>query len=117
MAKANLGKQLMQLNRDALGTLTVTDLKNILDDLEPSERKEYVARVAAVWDILESVFDWGIGLQVDHAIRTTENWDQVLIARGGVNIGEVYKAYFKSLVDEHTQNIQPKEPFDPHQVL
>lgn len=117
MAKPTLGQQLTELNRSALGTLTVIDLKNHLDGLEPNERKEHVARIAAVWDILEAVFDWGIGLQVDHAIRTTENWDQVLIARGGINIGEVYKAYFKSLVDEHTENIKPKEEFDPHQVI
>lgn len=114
---SDIGAQLTALNREQIGLLTVSDLERLESGMTVSERREYVARVSAVFDVLQRELKGAIAIQIDQAIRNAETWEEVLICRGGVNMGEILLEHFGTLHAEHIDNIKQKEEFNPHDVI
>lgn len=104
--------ELTELNRTKLGLLSVGDLKETTDGMTENERKEYVSQVSIAYSLIKDEIETAIRLQVDHAIRSANSWEQVLIARGSINMGHVLLERFAALNTEHFDNIKPKETFD-----
>jgi hypothetical protein len=93
------------------------DLEEWDRGLDPAERKQYVSQVASMWELLEKELKMAVARQIDYAIRHAVTWEEVLICRGSVNMGEVLLEHFRMLNAEHIENIKPKEEFDPNQVM
>jgi hypothetical protein len=110
-------KELTLLNRHQLGLISVKDLIDIDSKITGNDRKGYVALVASVWSLLESEIRNAICEQVDYMARHSENWEQVLMGRGGINFGEVILERFRKLNNEHLENVKKPEEFDPFQPV
>jgi len=110
-------KNLTELNAHQLGLITLKDLKDPIDDLDQNERKQYVALVSSVHSLLKDELRHAIATQERHVGRTAQSWEQVLIGRGGINMGDVLLQRFDQLVNEHKENIKPEESFDKHDVI
>lgn len=110
-------EELTILNRSQLGLLSVKDLAEPTDGLTESERKEYVSQFSVLYPAIKKELENAVAQQIDFAIRSASSWEQVLIARGSINMGEILLERFRELNLEHMENIKPKEKFDPYQII
>lgn len=108
-------EMMMEKNRRSIGLLSVVDLEGLLRDMDPTERKQYVSQVAAMYELLDQELNRAILTQIDYLARHAIG-DEVLICRGGINFGEVLRSYWAELRAEHMENIKPKEEFDQHKI-
>ena len=108
---------LTELNNSQLGLISYKDLKDPIEDLTENERREYVALITSVFSILKKEIEHAIVMQGDLAIRLSESWEGVLIARGGINMGAVLMERFTALKSEHLSNIKPQDSFDKYDVV
>ena len=117
MPDRELAEMITEKNRRSIGLLSVIDLDAWMKDMDPTERKHYVSQVAALYELIEQELKAAIAKQIDYAIRHAVTFEEVLICRGSVNMGEVLLEHFASLRAEHINNIKPPEEFDPHQII
>lgn len=110
-------KKLVELNRKQFGLISVEDLDDLMEDLSENEKKQYVANIASIYDILEKEIKLAIAKQGNFIVRFAEDWEQTLLGRGGVSFGDVLLERFKNLKSQHVENIRPKEKFDKHDVI
>lgn len=113
-----IGKQISELNATQLGLLRHADFVDFDAAMEVSERKQYVSSISGLMEILRKELKWAEVQQLRHIGETAENWEQVLIGRGGINSLNVLLERWESMNTEHMVNIKPKDKagvdFDPH---
>ena len=115
MKEAN--ENLTELNREQLGLFPLGSVKDPMEDLKPTERRQYVAKVTGAYDLVKGEIDNLIALQVDHIARYAESWEKILIARGSINMGMLLLERFEQLKNEHLENTKPKEEFDEKEIF
>jgi len=117
----SIGKQITEQNAVQLGLLSQSDFVDLDAGMEVNERKQYVASISGVMDILRKELKWAETQQLIHIGGTAENWEQVLIARGTINAISVLLERWEAMNTEHQVNIKPKDipgkDFDPHNPI
>ena len=103
--------QVAKLTRYNLGAISVEDLMDIDNDPagDGEDRKQYVARIHGMMEILQREVRRAIALQIDFNSRWSENWDQTLFGRGGINSVEALLERWEKLSAEHLQNINDEK--------
>lgn len=112
-----IGKQITELNAAQLGLLKLSDFNDLDASMDEATRKQYVARVSEALEWLIPELKFMETCQLRHIGESSENWEQVLIARGTINAAAVLIERFTKMNAEHQTNIKPKEEFDPHNPI
>jgi hypothetical protein len=114
-------KQLIELNAQQLGLLRQSDFVEFDAAMEVNERKQYVSTISGILELLQRELRFAMAKQLEHIGQTAENWEQVLIGRGGINSLSVLLERFEKMNTEHQVNIKPKDipgkDFDPHSPI
>jgi hypothetical protein len=101
--------QAARLTRYNLGGISVEDLMDPQFDPAGSDkdsRREYVARIHGMIDMLRKEVKMAIGVHIDFNARYSENWEQNIFGRGGINGVEVMLERWEALDKEHLQNVE-----------
>lgn len=110
-------KNLTKLNANQLGLITVDDLKDPMVDLDENEKKEYVAMISTVYEILSREIKNAMAAQQEFIGSNAKSWEEVLIGRGGINMSHILYERITNLKAQHIENIKPKESFDKHEII
>lgn len=120
-----LSREDAKLARYNLGSISVEDLMEAesdpAGDPDSEARKEYVARIHGVLEILKKEYKHVTFQQLDFNSRWSENWEQVAFGRGGINLVSVLLERWEKLSVEHMENIKEsklkEEKFNKHKPI
>ena len=97
------------LQRHLLGSI---DLSDVDEEMNESERKEYVAAISAVFPRLEKDIKKFLYQQLMYSSNQAENWEQVIFGRGTFNGLSLLLEYWKTINQEQLEKSIPKQQFD-----
>ena len=101
------------LNRHQLGSLSLDDAR---DELEETKQKERNASIATSYKHIEISIKKLIIAQQEFMANQCENESQLLFGRGTTNGLSLVLEEMQSYKNQHEELSKPKEGFDKHEV-
>ena len=106
LTKEKQVKPEIELIRTNLGSINLRNIK-LLDEMSQDARKDYVARVASLYEpVILPALKKMIETQMEFSVKQSENWEQVIFARGAINGLSLFDEEMRQCVGEHLANVQ-----------
>jgi len=94
-------------------------INKIKVETKPMKRKEFLESAHNIFrePAFQEVLNDLVERQIEHSIRMTKNWEQVMFDRATLNGFDLVKEEFGMLEGEFQNTIKPAEQFNKHDIL
>ena len=105
----------LELLRHELGSIDLSDIQD--EDMNESERKEYIAAISAVFPRIEKDIKKFLHTQLMFSSNNAENWEQVIFGRGAFNGMDLLLNHWKKANNEFLSGLQKDEEMDENNPM